>query len=235
MIKKDAKKSCWLKTQGRNLKYNYCTDAILSQEVRGPPHPVLGHLADVQVGCGQLLDWGGSRPVKGGKSFTEPQSILLLVQDCLGWDCEQLGWEIFARYSGWQLKFPFLNCIFRSYLFLFRSTSSSRGRLTGPCAGSTPRRPPTPRGSLRLPACRLGENWHCGIKLLTFNFRCIIWRLKTPIGFMKNMKIIFVEKKVGEYLKIGVMSPMITSFLWTWISSRLGESRAHHIENPVCR
>ena len=177
MIKKDAKKSCWLKTQGRNLKYNYCTDAILSQEVRGPPHPVLGHLADVQVGCGQLLDCGGSRPVKGGKSFTEPQSILLLVQDCLGWDCEQLGWEIFARYSGWQLKFPFLNCIFRSYLFLFRSTSSSRGRLTGPCAGSTPRRPPSPRGSLCLTACR-------GFSSPDFLQLIIYWVKNRQLGLM---------------------------------------------------
>ena len=138
MIKKDAKKSCWLKTQGRNLKYNYCTDAILSQEVRGCPHPVLGYLADVHEGCVQLLNRGGSRPVKGAKSFTEPQSILLI--SCPGLPRMALstiiGLRDFARYSGWRIKFPFLNCIFISYLFLFRSTSS-RGRLTGPCAGST--------------------------------------------------------------------------------------------------
>ena len=35
------------------------------QEVRDPPYPVLGHLADVQKSCGQLLDGGGSGSLKG--------------------------------------------------------------------------------------------------------------------------------------------------------------------------
>ena len=93
----------------------------------------------------------------GSKSFSEPQSILLLIQD----------------YFHFKMHIYILS-------FLIQ-VKSSRGRLTGPCAGSTPRRPPTSRGSFHLPACG-GENWHCGIKLLTYNFRCIIWRLKrTPI------------------------------------------------------
>ena len=86
----------------------------MSQEVRGCPHPVLGYLVDVHEGCVQLLNRGGSRPVKGAKSFTEPQSILLI--SCPGLPRMALstiiGLRDFARYSGWRIKFLFLNCIF---------------------------------------------------------------------------------------------------------------------------
>ena len=124
-----------------------------------------------------------------------------------------------------------LKCIFIYCLFLFRSTSS-RGRLTRPCAGSTPRRPPTSRGSFHLPACG-GENWHCGIKLLTYNFRCIIWRLKrTPIYGEHEDQLRWEKgwRKPADW----VMSPMITSFLWTWISSRWGKSLITHHNDKSC-